>query len=219
MRKKKKFVPALKYTWLNSFFDPLMRLAGLDKQLAGVLLSQAKVRAGETILDFGCGTGTLAVMIKEKVPEAKICGVDIDPDILRIARDKAKSRGCDIMFCEYNGVDLPYAGESFDQVVSSLVFHHLPRESKVKALKEIYRLLKYDGKLHILDFGKAGNIFMRSLFLSIQLFDGFATTKDNVEGFLPSFMEGAGFSEVSEVRRLSSPTGNISLYKAVKMRK
>jgi len=53
--------------------------------------------------------------------------------------------------------ELPYPDNSFDRVVSSLVFHHLTRENKIHSLKEVFRVLKPQGELHVLDFGKDGS--------------------------------------------------------------
>ena len=216
MKGKTKYIPALKLKVLTRFFDPLMGITGLEQKFSLALLYQANIKGGDIVLDFGCGTGTLTIMMKGLVPTATIHGLDIDSQILNIARNKSKKQGSKIFYQEYDGTTLPYQRETFDKVTSSLVFHHLIRSEKIAALKDIHRVLKYGGELHVLDFGQARNILMRVLFLPIQVFDGFANTTDNVRGLLPDIIAKAGFNEVEERNYMTTVVGNISLYKALK---
>lgn len=126
------------------------------------LIAQANIRAGQSVLDLGCGTGTLTILIKQTHPDARVVGLDADEKILEIARDKARKTKAEIVFDEGRAFRLPYADQSFDRVVSSLVLHHLTREDKQRALKEAYRVLRADGEIHIVDFGKPHGIFARN---------------------------------------------------------
>ena len=101
-------------------------------------------------------------------------------------------------------------------MVSSLVFHHLTKKQKDNAFKEIYRVLKPGGELHIADWGKASNKLMRALFYLVQLLDGFKTTTDNVRGLLPNYIRNAGFVEIKEHRHYNTMFGTLSLYSAKK---
>jgi hypothetical protein len=65
--------------------------------------------------------------------------------------------------------------------------------------------------------GKPTNAFMRLLFYSIQMLDGFANTKDNVRGLLPRFFEECGFRNVETKKNLSTIYGTMSLYSARKL--
>lgn len=216
MTKSPEFIPALKFSWLSHLYDPLVKLARLDKVFYQTLLKQGSIEAADTVLDFGCGTGSFCIMAKKLVPKAEVHGLDIDPYILQIAEKKTKRENLDIFLKIYDGTSFPYEDDLFDKVFSSLVFHHLTREDKTKALQEIHRTLKPGGELHLLDFGQGKNIFMRGAFLLIQLFDGFATTQDNIKGHLPLLVKKTGFTQVREKRQILTPVGPISLYKAVK---
>jgi SAM-dependent methyltransferase len=112
--------------------------------------------------------------------------------------------------------ELPYSDDSFDRVLSSLLFHHLTRENKIRTLTEVFRVLRPSGELHVADWGKAQNAFMRIAFLLVQALDGFNTTADNVSGILPDLFRSAGFEEVQQSTRYSTIFGTLSLYRARK---
>ena len=60
------------------------------------LVEQARIEKGQRVLDLGCGTGTLTILIKKSHPEAEVIGLDGDPNILEIARTKIAKAGLDI---------------------------------------------------------------------------------------------------------------------------
>lgn len=209
-----RYIPALGYRALTGLYDPVVALTTREATFKPALAAQAAVRLGDQVLDLACGTGTLAVLLKQKQPGARIVGVDGDPDVLRIAERKAARAGVDVEFRQSLSDRLPYEAGYFDRVVSSLFFHHLTTEAKRKTLAEVHRILKHGGELHVADWGKARNPLMRLAFLGIQLLDGFTTTADNVAGRLPDLMMEAGFRQVVETRRFETLFGTLSLYLA-----
>jgi ubiquinone/menaquinone biosynthesis C-methylase UbiE len=210
------YVPALHYGWLTRFYDPLVRWTTREAAFKRALVAQAAVRPGQRVLDLGCGTATLSLALKRAQPAASVVGLDGDPVILAIARDKVRQAGVEIALDHGLSYDLPYPDRSFDRVVSSLLFHHLTRTPKRRTLTEVFRVLKPGGELHVADWGRAQNATLRAAFLVVQLRDGFATTTDNVRGLLPRFIAEAGFRSVRETRRFATPLGTLSLYVARK---
>ena len=212
--KQQSYIPALAYRSLTGLYDPLVRITTRERRFKAALLQQARLRAGQQVLDLACGTATLTIAAKRMQPRADITGVDGDPDILARARIKAAKAGAELKFDESLSQHLPYADSSFDVVLSSLFFHHLDRENKLATLSEVWRVLKPGAELHIADWGKAANPLMRVLFLIVQMLDGFATTTDNVAGRLPEFLRASGFKEVEETQRFSTVLGTLALYRA-----
>jgi ubiquinone/menaquinone biosynthesis C-methylase UbiE len=100
----------------------------------------------------GCGTGSLVVLVERLHPEVEIVGLDPDPKALARARKKAKRAGVPARFDQGFSDALTYPAASFDHVFSSFMFHHLEQDQKLETLREVARVLKPGGHLHLLDF-------------------------------------------------------------------
>jgi len=215
--KDERYIPALRYDWLTSLYDPVVRLTTREAAFKTALQAQAQIQPGQRVLDLACGTATLTIAIKQAHPQAAVIGIDGDPAILRQAQAKAERGGAEIQFDEGMSYELPYADESFDHVLSSLFFHHLTRENKLRTFAEVWRVLKPGGGFHVADWGAPQNMLMRLASQGIVLLDG-ATTKDNFAGKLPEFIRQSGFEDVEEKQRFNSFFGTIRLHKAHKPR-
>ncbi len=168
------------------------------------------------MLDLACGTGTLATLAKKCHPLANVTAIDGDPNILAIAGRKAKEANIAIHFDQGLSFSLPYSNGRFDCVLSSLFFHHLSWSDKQRTARELYRVIRPGGELHVADWGRATGLLMRGTFFAVQVLDGFKNTQDNVDGKLIELFQNAGFSDVSQVRTFSTLFGTMSLYRAVK---
>jgi ubiquinone/menaquinone biosynthesis C-methylase UbiE len=213
---RSEYIPPLKYEWLTPLYDPLVRWTLRESTFKRHLVKQAGIERGHRVLDLGCGTGTLALLIKSHHPKADVVGLDADPKVLEIARAKAVRAALDVTLDQGMAFRLPYADNSFDRVLSSLLFHHLTRENKDRTLREVFRVLRLGGEFHAADWGKPQNGFMRTAFLLVRILDGFKTTADNVKGLLPELFGNAGFEEIQEPARYMTIVGTLSLYKARK---
>src|SRR6266478_2037249 len=118
------YLPAAGHDWSLPLYDPMVKLLGGDAARA-VLLDQAAVRPADRVLDIGCGTGTLAVLIKRRYPAVEVVGLDPDPRALARARRKAQRAALSIQLDRGFADELPYADGSFDRVFSSFMLHHL----------------------------------------------------------------------------------------------
>jgi len=203
----RRFLPAAGSDWLLPLYDPLCRLLGAER-LRERLIAAAGIRAGQRVLDLGCGTGELSLAIQRRHPEARVVGVDPDPKALARARAKAVRAGLEPTFDEAFGGDLPYPDGSFDRVLSSLVLHHLMHDEKLEALREVRRVLAPGGALHVLDLGPPRSALERRL---THFFHWSERARDNVAGRLPEMAREAGFPDARETERLASRFGSISL--------
>ncbi len=210
------YIPAVKVERLLALYDFFLRWFLRERFFKGKLVSQARIEPGHCVLDLGCGTGTLTLLIHSAQPRAEVVGLDADPKILRLARGKiCRSRLPIHLDCAMS-FDLPYADCCFDRVLSSLLFHHLTREDKLRTLREVLRVLRPGGELHIADYGEPQNGLMRGAFWLVETFDGRDTTADNRQGLLPDFLRQAGFRDIGRTSRIMTITGTLGLYKARK---
>src|SRR5215472_16114002 len=92
---KRTYLPAAGFDWTLPFYDPIVKLLGGEKARR-VLIDQAALQPGHRVLDIGCGTGTMAVLIKRQHPDVEIIGIDPDPKALARARRQAARAGVSI---------------------------------------------------------------------------------------------------------------------------
>lgn len=204
------YLPAAGRDWLLPFYDVMTKVMGADRART-VLLEQAQVMPGHRVLDLGCGTGSLTILLKLRHPEVDAVGLDPDPKALARARRKAARAAALIQLDQGFGDELPYPEASFDRVLSSLMFHHIPTDEKEKTLRAVRRVLKPGGEFHMLDFEgqeKGGaHALARLLHSSKRL-------KDNSESRVLSLMAQAGFANPIKVGRRAMPFGHIAYYRA-----
>ena len=208
------YIPALGFDWLTRFYDPVLRATLREETFKRRLIEQAQIQPGHDVLDLGCGTATLTIMVKQACPGARVVGLDGDAKVLAIAREKVARAGVEVELHEGMAFSPPFPPGSFDRVVSSLVLHHLTSVNKRATLARVRELLRPGGQLHIADWGRPQNRLMWLASLGIRLLDSAETTGDNLDGRLPSLMEEAGFVSVAETDRLMTAFGTLALYRA-----
>lgn len=213
---RQRYVPALRFDALTRFYDPIVAVTSRERGFKRRLLEHARIKAGESVLDLACGTGTLAIEIKKEHPKAKVSGLDGDSTVLKRGKQKAREAGVKVDFQRGLSTELPYEARTFDVVLSTLFFHHLTDEAKADTAEEIRRVLRLGGRMLIADWGRPQDPLMRATFLGVQLLDGFRNTSSNVSGRLPEFLRDAGLTQVSVVDRMRTPLGTIEIVSGIR---
>jgi ubiquinone/menaquinone biosynthesis C-methylase UbiE len=189
------YLAAAGHDWALPLYDPLVKLLGIDS-VRRLLLKQAAVRASNRVLDIGCGTGTMVILIKRLHPDTDVIGLDPDPRALARARRKVERARLSILFDQGFSDNLPYPDASFDRVFSSFMFHHLRADDRATTLSEVWRVLKPGGSFHLVDFegpDEHAHGWLTRLFHSNQ------RLKDNSEGRVLALMNRAGFRDAKKV--------------------
>ena len=103
----------------------------------------AKLAAGGSVLDFGCGSGRVCISLARAFPNAKVSGLDIDAGSLEKARAAAADAGVRIDFVQ------KIEAEQFDLVTICDCIHDLA--TPVETLKQVHALVKPDGTLFVIE--------------------------------------------------------------------
>ncbi|MBP1886512.1 class I SAM-dependent methyltransferase [Sinorhizobium mexicanum] len=129
---------------------------GRERAFREKMLSFARLKPGEAVLDIGCGTGTVALLAKQQVgPAGRVDGVDASAEMVARATAKAHRAGLRISFTTATAQQLPYQNGEFDVVLSTLMLHHLPKTGRAEFGREALRVLKPGGRVLIVDFAKS----------------------------------------------------------------
>ena len=189
------YVPAAGHDLLLPLYDPMLRLLLRERTLRDRFLDLAATLPGQRVLDIGCGTGTLLLLLKERDASVEAVGIDGDPKALALAAAKAAKQGAAIRFEEALAMRLPFGEARFDRVFSSLMLHHLTHDEKLAALREARRVLAPGGSFHLVDFAAPRTALAR---IATHLFHHDGRMEDNLEGRIPALLREAGFARVEE---------------------
>jgi len=207
----RRFLPGMGRDWLLPLYDPFTRLIGVESAHRK-LADQAELESAERVLEIGCGTGNLALLVKRMRPQLEVGGLDPDPKALARASRKARRAGLTLELDTGFADELPYPDGSFDRVLSSLMFHHLEAELRIASLREVLRVLRPGGSLHLMDFGGDSH----HLHGLARLARHSHTLKDNWADRIPTLMGEAGFSDATETAQLTKHIGRLTYYRATR---
>jgi SAM-dependent methyltransferase len=205
----RRFLPGMGKDWLLPLYDPFTRLIGVESAHRK-LADQAELESAGRVLEVGCGTGNLTLLVKRLRPHLEVVGVDPDPKALARASRKARRAGLTVKLDCGFADELAYSDASFDRVLSSLMFHHLDAGLRVASLQEARRVLRPGGSLHLMDFG--GDT--RHLHGLARLARRSDALRDNWDDRIPALMREAGFSEPTETGQLGMHMGRLTYYRA-----
>ena len=173
------------------WYDLIVRwlvMHGKERTFRRMTADLAQLQSGEAVLDVGCGTGTQALVAKERVgATGRVCGIDPSRSLLSAARRKAKRVGLSIDLQPGSIEHIPASSQSFDVVLSTFMMHHVPDQHKHQGLAEIARVLVPGGRLLIIDFERSEG----HQNAPEQFGAGAIALQD-----LPALLEKAGFSQI-----------------------
>ena len=210
------YIPALGYSGLTPLYDTVLRITTRERTWRKRLLEQLRPQNGEAILDVGCGTGTFAILCKQRSPRARVVGLDPDREVLAIAAEKAKRAGVEVEWVHGYAHDAGRYDGEFDKAVSSLLFHQVRAEDKRIGIEAMFRAVRPGGEVHIVDYCRQADRLMRTLFRIVQSLDGYETTQPNADGAIERLLSQHSGAPVQASSLVRTPTGAISLFQVNK---
>jgi ubiquinone/menaquinone biosynthesis C-methylase UbiE len=209
-----RYIPAARWRVFTRVYDPVIALTMRERRWRGQMAERVDddLPRGGVAVDLGAGTGTFAIALAVRRPDATVIGVDGDGEILSLARAKDGAEGVE----RRQGLaqELPLEDDSADLLTTSLVLHHLLPEDKTAALTEAARVLKPGGLLHVADWGRPHDPLQSAALFVVQAIDGFDRTGDHRAGRLPEYFAAAGFGSVERYGRLRTGFGSLDLWRA-----
>jgi len=165
---------------------------GRERALREMTVNLAQVKPGDCALEVGCGTGTLTLAAKRQAgPSGKVFGIDIIPGMIELSRRKAVEAQIDVTFQIGSIDDIPFSANQFDVVMCSFMIFHMSEMVRRKGITEIYRVLKPQGRLLVLDLALPTQPVPRAIARALL---GGMLQHDLRE--LLTLMEASGFSDI-----------------------
>ena len=148
--------------WANYFkvYDVLNLLIPYQ-ELLETICDELEIKPGEKILEAGCGTGNLALKIKER--GAKVVGLDNCQEALDIYRKKDPT--AELVLADL-AKKLPFPDNYFDKIASNNTLYILSKKQQLKTLQELYRILKPAGRIVLSNLKKgwkSGKIYTKGV--------------------------------------------------------
>lgn len=196
------YSPPIFLSILSPIYDAYLFLRGYGQKYSKeiiVLSNIFKEQDKQKILDVGCATGTLLIELKKLFPNINVTG--LDPDKYSLHKAKRKMEKCNVDFDIINSLaeNMPFKDNTFDLIFCINTFHHIVGEKKkVIVCKEIYRVLKPNGKFILVDFGHVKNKILNKILHIIYDFDNVG---DNIDGILDEILIKTGFENIKIIRR------------------
>ena len=135
---------ARRYDLMNDLMS-----GGLHRPWKDLFVRRVRPRAGEAILDMAGGTGDIAFRLARR--GARVTVTDINPDMLGVGEERAKSRGIEgLAWSVQNAEALSFADASFDAYTIAFGIRNVTHIDR--ALAEAHRVLKIGGRFFCLEF-------------------------------------------------------------------
>lgn len=128
------------------------------------MLKKAEIKLGDKTLDVCCGTGELALQMKELVgPQGEVVGLDFSENMLLVAKEKVKTLGyANVKFIQGDALDLPFEDNTFHVATNGFALRNVVNISQ--AIGEMARVVKPGGRVVCLEVSRPLNPVLRKGF-------------------------------------------------------
>jgi len=169
----------IEYSWMSKGYDAFMTVFPLWKKWINKVIPHIH---GNRVLEVSFGTGYL--MTKYASPHLEIYGIDYNSEMVKLTGKKLIKHSIVAKLSKGNVEKLPYPDNSFDTIINTMAFTGYPDGDK--AMSELRRVLRPDGKLLIVDFNfpKNRNIFG---YCFVKLWEKFGDIIKDIDSLLVKY--------------------------------
>jgi ubiquinone/menaquinone biosynthesis C-methylase UbiE len=132
--------------WAHVFDDPKRD----DWQKPHEVIQSLALKPDAVIADIGSGTGYFAVRFANMVPQGRVYGVDIEPDMVKYLAERAKREKRENVIAVAGAPEDPRIPEKADLILMVDVFHHI--DDRARYFRKLRASLKPGGRIAIIDF-------------------------------------------------------------------
>lgn len=204
------------FTRVAPHYDKMNNLISLGTQNGWrkKFFNELKIKSGDFALDLCCGTGDLTIGLAKKVgPAGNVIGLDFNQKMLDLATIKICKQNLqkEIQLKHGDAMHLPYEDSSFDIVTIGFGLRNVPDADQV--LKEIYRVLKPNGRIGILETSQPTNPIIKIGWNAyFKLFPGFAKLLGaNISDYQYLSHTTAKFVSAEQLKRMLKDTGFVNV--------
>lgn len=177
--------------WYDRIIEPLI------SGLRAIVLKMYPVYEDMTVLDIGCGTGSLLSFYQKYT--RKIFGIDLSPSMINIA---SKKLGAEANLSIGSATNMEFRNDQFDLVTCSLILHEVPQNVRMDILKEAKRVLRNDGRILLIDYHpgpikKAKGLYSKLIITIIEFLAG----REHYTNFC-HFIKNGGLPSLVEILEL-----------------
>jgi ubiquinone/menaquinone biosynthesis C-methylase UbiE len=207
-----------RYWFAKLIYDFIFFVLVRDGSWQEVLFASLAPKAGDRILDFGPGSSSTAISLALRYPEATIIGADpnsraVEKARLSVARKQLQN--ISVIDVPLDG-ELPFDAGSFDKVVCIFVLHDRAPVEKLRIVRELIRVVRRGGTLHVADFDKPENPGEGGILEFARRMSGSAAAEPHINGSWTEFLAKGGFAGVRRQSSRSIGIGRISVVKGRK---
>ena len=208
-----RYVPAAGRAAFTGAYDAVLASTMREARWRPALLAAVVegLRPGATVVDVGAGTGTLAIALAAARPEARVVGVDGDPEVLALARRKAGAERVDWVAALAGDLPLPDAGRTASCSRCSCTTCR-PAAGTGRCERCGASCGRAGASTSPTGAARAGSC-RRSAFGALRLLDGREATRDHAAGRLPAVLAAAGFAGVRRQARVRTGWGRSSCWR------
>ena len=138
-----------------NYYDKISREHRIEEMKEQAREITRHIKDGDTVLEVAPGAGYLSIELS-KLGNYKITGMDISNDLIEICKRNAIEAGVQIDFQQGNVSNMLFQPNAFNFIICVLAFKNF--KEPIKALQEIYRVLKPDGTALIMDLNRKASM-------------------------------------------------------------